>query len=90
MEYLYYSKQEVRQRILTLLAELEDKMKTVHPRSFFALTYSTRRERYLELLDKLERGEFISSFVMARLFHKGARYEPNEEEAKYFNNYPNF
>jgi hypothetical protein len=84
MEYLYYSKQEVKERILNLLAELDAKIKQVHPRSFFALTYSNRRARYLELLDKLERGEVISSFVMARLFHKGARYEPNEEEAKYF------
>jgi len=84
VEYLYYSKQEVKERILTLLAELDAKVQQVHPRSFFALTYPNRRARYLELLNQLERGESISSFVMSKLFHKGARYEPNEEEAKYF------
>jgi len=84
MEFLYYSKEEVRQRILKLLAELDDKVKTVHPRSFFALTYSNRRARYLELLTQLEQGESISSFVMSKLFHKGARYEPNQEEVKHF------
>lgn len=90
MEYLYYTRQEVKQRILNLLQELEDKAKTAHPKSFFGLTYANRRARYLELLGKLERGETISSFVMSKLFHKGARYEPNDEELTYFRNYPNF
>jgi len=80
VEYLFYTKQEVKERVLTLLQELEDKMRESHPRSFFALTYANRRARYLELLGQLERGEAISSFVMARLFHKGARYEPNQED----------
>jgi hypothetical protein len=84
MEYLYYSKQEVRQRILTLMAELEEKIKNAHPRSFFAMTYASRRARYLELLEQLEGGQPISSFTMSKLFHKGARYEPNQEEVKYF------
>jgi hypothetical protein len=90
MEYLYYTKQEVRQRILTLLAELEGKMKDAHPRSFLGLTYKARRERYLELLRQLDEGKPISSFVMVKLFHKGARYEPNDGELAYFRNYPDF
>jgi hypothetical protein len=84
VEYIYYSKREVRQRILNLMEELEEKVKNSHPRSFFALTYASRRERYLELLRQLESGQPISAFVMSKLFHKGARYEPDEEEAKYF------
>jgi len=90
MEYLYYTRQEVRERILGLLEELENKMKTAHPRSFLGLSYEARRARYLELLGQLERGEPISSFVMAKLFHKGARYEPNDEWLDYFRNYPDF
>ena len=73
MKYIYYTKQQVKDRILSLLAELEKKMQEAYPSSFFALTYGARRSRYLELLGKLERGQSISPFVMARLFHKGAR-----------------
>jgi len=90
MEYLYYTKQEVRERILTLLAELENKVKDAHPRSFLGLSYKARRARYLELLRQLDEGKPISSFVMAKLFHKGARYEPNDEWLDYFRRYPDF
>ena len=88
MEYLYYTKQEVRQRILTLLSELENKMKSSHPRSFLGLSYKARRARYLELLRQLEEGKPISSFVMAKLFHKGARYEPDDNWLAYLRSYP--
>ena len=76
MRFTYYTKQQVKDRILSLLAELEEKMRGVYPGSFFALTYVARRSRYLELLGKLERNEEVSPFVMSRLFHKGARYLP--------------
>ena len=88
MEYLYYTKQEVRQRILTLLSELENKMKDAHPRSFLGLSYKARRARYLELLRQLDEGKPISSFVMVKLFHKGARYEPDDNWLAYLRSYP--
>jgi hypothetical protein len=73
MNCTYYTKQQVKERLLFLLEELEAKMREAHPQSFFALTYATRRARYLELLGKVEQNEQLSSFVMSRLFHKGAR-----------------
>jgi len=74
MEYTYYTTEQIKERILTLLAEAEEKMRQSHPNSFYARTYPSRRGRYLELLQSLEKGEKISSFVMAKLFHSRARH----------------
>jgi len=75
VEYLYYTSEEIKERILTLLQEAEEKMCQSHPNSFYARTYPSRRARYLELLGQLQKGERISSFVMAKLFHPGARHD---------------
>jgi hypothetical protein len=74
MNYTFYTTEQVKERILLRFQELEEKIRTEHPNSFFAKTYPNRRARYLELLGRLERGEQLSSFIMSRLFHRGARH----------------
>jgi len=74
MEYTYYTAEQIRERILTLLAEAEEKMRQSHPNSFYARTYPSRRARYLQLLQQLEKGEKISPFVMSKIFHARARH----------------
>jgi len=74
MQYTYYTSKEIEERILTLLQEAENKMQHSHPNSFYARTYPSRRKRYLELLQQLEKGEIISPFVMSKIFHSGARH----------------
>jgi hypothetical protein len=74
MQYTFYTSDQVKERILSCLQELEQKKRTQHPNSFFAKTYPARKARYFELLNKIEQGEQLSSFVMIKLFHKGARH----------------
>ena len=73
IELVYYSKQEIQQRILEIVNSLDKTISTVHPNSFFAHTYKERRARYLNYLEQLARGEKLSNFVLTKLFSKGAR-----------------
>lgn len=74
MKYTTYTNAQVKACILLRLKELEEKMETVHPNSFTAKTYPIRKARYLELLEKVEKKEQLSAFIMSKLFHKGARH----------------
>jgi len=74
VQYSYYTSEQIKERILALLEEAKQKMEASHSNSFYARTYPSRRARYLELLQQLEKGEVISPFVMAKLFHSGARH----------------
>jgi hypothetical protein len=74
MECVFYTTAQLKDCILLRCQELEEKLKTAHPDSFFSKTYPIRKARYLELLGKLEKGERLSNFVVSRLLHKGARH----------------